>query len=1215
MYPEKKEYSRWHHNSKKEVISATRIDHTIVSEHLLGSLVEVRYFPVGFSDHSVLLVYINEQLESIGTSNGGESGNIREGSDERSEELLVGPGVWKLYHGAFTERQFCLRTQEFARQLVSSASFPCAFSPESWTRLKERLRNHAKNVSVMTGYKRKQPGKKMAEIQQRLDRLDITKTDDRSQIPDLLRDLRKYQAILVLDDSRRYGSRLPKHLCQPGKKFVPKHNFIMELRSDVSGGIIHKGRAGKEQAAMDFYRALFSIITPFEEAEAKSLLNMIPPSHLLKPEETELLRQPLTELELSKALATCGTGSAPGMDGLPFEYWKNVFNTTVKPFTEMCSQLTAAGQIQGDGWPVLLGSLLHKKGDKAALGNYRLLSILDSDLRWRSKALLDKLMPLCQNFLSEEQTAFIKGWNIVDNVMAVMLAVEETRMEIKTSGKEKVTLEKEGVILALDQEKAYDRVRWDWLFGVLSYIGVPDEMVSSIRISYRNPVVRISINKHITPALRLECGVLQGDPLSVLLYILTIQPLLYALKQRGIGIPITWEGRTAMLSARAHADDLVVFMRNEQQYQELMAVLELYCKVSNAIMHPGKAAVLMPGKPAALSGWYQNIQIKRVTDDYNHLGCPLRPDGESPEKALQSLLASVKSSVYFWNVAERPLLDRIEVTNTFILSKVWHATQLCPIYPEFFPHLQRIITGFIFGRTNAPIMFEFICYPRRLGGLGLLNPTHMATAMNGRVVARMMADCGELGTAFKLQMLYTIQQAGGSFFRLLAKGKFAGGSPRMPVRGPPFWVRVYNTLIDLDLAVRIDWDKYSDEEFLALPYDTPDITGKHTDLLGKRVRSALHPIRLSLLRDILVFRQGHVEKFQIRNKEEGEAMIQHRMIQLDPSLAENRAYHFRSGQDSGKYGAARKAMVDLRRYWVEYIWKDAPAEFKERLRRIQTPPPSLSLMRPGATDGFPGTSEYDLIPWDNLTLAKAPCHKYTVRKGREWVGKAKLLQPDWEEIRLIVKDDANVEKRMEQIWKGAWNLLNWKYRLSKHYEVYWRLLHKRPQKVVNLGVEGKNDYSTGTCYNCDQPDDCRHAYLNCPAVQTIWRDATDMLRRLLGGRSFQIDYTIPEIVLAFPELRRTLPKALRMRVILWHSTVIYTIATLRGKSIGTCVRGDNGVQFNFDGWEQVAKTQIREMLWEIHEGNRNDTRGKYYPEWVEDNAFITVSADKLLFLE
>jgi hypothetical protein len=88
-----------------------------------------------------------------------------------------------------------------------------------------------------------------------------------------------------------------------------------------------------------------------------------------------------------------------------------------------------------------------------------------------------------------------------------------------------------------------------------------------------------------------------------------------------------------------------------------------------------------------------------------------------------------------------------------------------------------------------------------------------------------------------------------------------GDSPRISVRGSSFWVRVYNTLIDLDLRMDMDWDKYSDEEFLSLSYDISDIMGKYTDLLGKRIRSILYPIRVSLLRDILIFRQGYREKF------------------------------------------------------------------------------------------------------------------------------------------------------------------------------------------------------------------------------------------------------------------------------------------------------------------------------------------------------------------
>src|SRR5205085_11642790 len=187
-------------------------------------------------------------------------------------------------------------------------------------------------------------------------------------------------------------------------------------------------------------------------------------------------------------------------------------------------------------------------------------------------------------------------------------------------------------------------------------------------------------------------------------------------------------------------------------------------------------------------------------------------------------------------------------------------------------------------------------------------------------------------------------------------------------------------------------------------------------------------LRLSLVKDILVVRMGHAEKFQIRNKEEREATVQRRMIQLDPSLAQNRAQHFKPGQDTGKYGAARKAMVDLRRYWLNHIWKDAPIKFKDRLQRIHTLPPSLGSMQPDSPDDFAGQSEYDLIPWNKLTLAGVPCHAFSVRKGWQWVTKAKLLQPDWEEIRVMLTDNSDAEKRMKQIWKGAWNLLNWKYR-------------------------------------------------------------------------------------------------------------------------------------------------------------------------------------------
>ena len=94
---------------------------------------------------------------------------------------------------------------------------------------------------------------------------------------------------------------------------------------------------------------------------------------------------------------------APGLDGLPFEVWKNIKDTIVEPFTEMCKDMINKNPEKE--WPNLLGILLHKKNERTILNNYRLLCILDlalhrdSDLRWRAKALFNRMMTHCQHFI------------------------------------------------------------------------------------------------------------------------------------------------------------------------------------------------------------------------------------------------------------------------------------------------------------------------------------------------------------------------------------------------------------------------------------------------------------------------------------------------------------------------------------------------------------------------------------------------------------------------------------------------------------------------------------------------------------------------------------------------------------------------------------------------------------------------------------------------
>ena len=81
-------------------------------------------------------------------------------------------------------------------------------------------------------------------------------------------------------------------------------------------------------------------------------------------------------------------------------------------------------------------------------------------------------------------------------------------------------------ILNLDQQKAYDRVRHKWLIECLETYGLGPRFLTYIKTIYRHPTVCHSAEGHLTEPIRLRRGILQGDPMSCLLYNFSLQPLL-----------------------------------------------------------------------------------------------------------------------------------------------------------------------------------------------------------------------------------------------------------------------------------------------------------------------------------------------------------------------------------------------------------------------------------------------------------------------------------------------------------------------------------------------------------------------------------------------------------------------------------------------------------------------------------------------------------------
>ena len=109
--------------------------------------------------------------------------------------------------------------------------------------------------------------------------------------------------------------------------------------------------------------------------------------------------------------------------------------------------------------------------------------------------------------IQEEQTCGVKGRNIHDNLMILRDTVDYVNNEnIQTA------------MLSIDQEKAFDRIEWNYLYSVMEKMGIPVELIKWIKIMYSNPVSAIIVNNFITEPFSVTRGIRQGCPLSPLLY-------------------------------------------------------------------------------------------------------------------------------------------------------------------------------------------------------------------------------------------------------------------------------------------------------------------------------------------------------------------------------------------------------------------------------------------------------------------------------------------------------------------------------------------------------------------------------------------------------------------------------------------------------------------------------------------------------------------------
>lgn len=145
---------------------------------------------------------------------------------------------------------------------------------------------------------------------------------------------------------------------------------------------------------------------------------------------------------------------------------------------------------------------LYKKGDRREISNYRPITLLNSDYKIFTKALSVKLAQVAGLMIHPDQAGFMPGRSITDQVMLAKMMIHYAE-----------ATEENGMLVTLDQEKAYDKVRHDYLWKTLETFGLPERFINTVKALYDSAETIVIINGEKSSPFRVSRGVRQGDPL------------------------------------------------------------------------------------------------------------------------------------------------------------------------------------------------------------------------------------------------------------------------------------------------------------------------------------------------------------------------------------------------------------------------------------------------------------------------------------------------------------------------------------------------------------------------------------------------------------------------------------------------------------------------------------------------------------------------------
>ena len=210
-----------------------------------------------------------------------------------------------------------------------------------------------------------------------------------------------------------------------------------------------------------------------------------------------------------------------------------------------------------------------------------------------------------------DQKGFVAGRTISENNRMVDDIIEFVDNE-----------DEEGVIIFVDQQKAFDRKEWEWLNYVMECFNFVLKFREWVYMLFKKGKTCIKTNGFISKIFAISRSARQGCPATPILYIMQAEPMACPIRNtpeiHGIklpdceGLPVK-EAKICML-----ADDTQFVNKNEESVEQSFLILSKFEKASGSKINYEKTNGLFIGR---LKGKRPRLtNISWISDNIKTLG-------------------------------------------------------------------------------------------------------------------------------------------------------------------------------------------------------------------------------------------------------------------------------------------------------------------------------------------------------------------------------------------------------------------------------------------------------------------------------------------------------------------------------------------------------------------------------------------------------------------